>query len=507
MLASGARAAGAPLIRVALIALLLLPLALVSAFAGVGPLDDCARREAPLPPCNVWASRPPTGPANEVHIAVNPLDPRHLLAVAKDYSLGANGDCRPGGAWHVGSASYVTFDGGLTWSVARVPAPYPNGGAEPSPLAWKCGSDPVAMFGPDGTAYYLVLNFQYAGARQASIAVARSPDGGLTWPASDIRVVHTSGGDDKEWGAVGNDGTVHVVWTDVNNGRIYYARSLPGWTFETPRVLATAGFGNPAVTVDTGPSGEVYVVWRDGGSIKFVRSADFGASFGSVRVAFTTSPYEQSVAPRLPFMPQLAVDDSPASPFAGSVYVVWPRATGVGDADAYLAYSRDGGATWSAHVRVSDDASARRQVMPTVAVAPNGRVDVAWLDQRLSPTLDFWTAFLAQSTDGGASFLPNRQAQEVPLFEEWSYHQDGSIFIGDYIGVASTDAHAYPIFPGNGPERAGALAPLQMRRADAYVAVLDSRALQVAPAPGAQAAAYPSVEVPDDALPAIGGPH
>lgn len=472
---------GGPHIRIALVALLVLvPSALLApAFAAVSPLDDCTTREAPLPPCNVWASRPPTGPANELHIAIDPTDAQHILAVAKDYSLGSNSDCRPGGAYHVGSASYVTFDGGLTWDVARVPAPYPNGGAEPSPLAYKCGSDPVAMFGPDGTAYYLVLNFQYAGGRQASIAVARSADGGLSWPASEIRILHVSGGDDKEWGAVGKDGAVHVVWVDVNNGAIYYARSNPAtWTFTAPIVLATAGGGNPAVTVDTGPNNEVYAVWRSSGSILFRKSLDGGATWQTTRTAFTTSAYDFGGPPRLPFMPQIAVDDSPTSPYSGSLYVTWPRATGA-EADVYLAYSRDGGATWSAQIKVSDDASGRRQAMPTVGVAPNGRVDVAWLDQRLTPSADLWTAFIAHSTNGGATWSANRQAQELPLDQAWSFHQDGSIFIGDYIGIASSDAYAYPIFPGNGLDRLDGLTPAQLRRADAYVGVVPTDGLAV----------------------------
>ncbi|HEV8361360.1 MAG TPA: hypothetical protein VGR28_12995 [Candidatus Thermoplasmatota archaeon] len=506
--------------RAALLALALVVPALAAAAALPPPSDpgqvqltsDLCARPAPLPPCNLWASRLPLGPANEVHIAVNPLNPQHLLAVAKDYGLGANGDCRPAGALHVASASYVTKDGGATWSVGRVPAPYPNGGAQPSPLPWLCGSDPVAAFGPDGTAYYILLNFQYTGGRKATIAVARSPDGGLTWPASDIRMLHTASGDDKEWGAVDSSGRVHVVWTDTGNGRILYSRSDAAFNFEAPRQLAIGGGGNPAVTVAAGPGGEVYVVWRDGGAIRFTRSLDGGATFAPVRVAFSTTPYDAGGPPRFPFMPQIAVDRNPASPFAGRIYVTWPDARN-GDSDVYMASSGDRGDSWTAATRVDDfPLPQRRQVLPTVSVAPNGRVDVAWMDQRLGASIpaqqfaqDLFHAFASHSVDGGATWSANRLVSEVPLVSSFSHHQDGSVFIGDYMGIASTDDFAYPIFPGNGVDRlAQGLGPDDFARADAYTAPVGTAGLVPDALARAPAGIVGSIEVGE--LQALAGP-
>lgn len=450
------------------------------------------------------------GPANEVHIAANPLDPQHVLVVAKDYGLGSNGDCRPSGQFHVASASYVTKDGGQTWSTARVPAPYPNGGAEPSPLPWKCGSDPVAAFGADGTAYYILLNFQYTGGRKGTIAVAKSPDGGITWPASGIRVLHTSSGDDKEWGAVDKSGRVHVVWADLSAGRVMYARSDPAFNFEGARSLSGIGSGNPAVVVATGPADELYVVWRDGSAIKLARSLDRGATFEPTRIAFTTQPYEGSGPPRMPFMPQLAVDDNPASPFAGRIYVTWPDRR-LGDSAVFTASSGDGGLTWTAATRVDDNpVASKRQVMPTVSVAPGGRVDIAWLDERLDPgnalvgTLlgegGTFTAWTSSSANGGAAWSANRLVSEVPLVASWSRHQDGSMFIGDYIGIASTDDAAWPAWPSNGVERLQQGLPSdKFMRADAYTAPVRDLALLPLQAASLEPT-WPSVVVGDAPL-------
>lgn len=499
-----------PLALLALAAATLVPL---GALAGIGisgasPLAAssgegdgilCELRGASPVPCNYWASRLPMGPSNEVHVAVNPLDPNHLLVVGKDYGLGSYNGCRPSGAWHVASSSYVTFDGGATWTTARVPAPYPLGGGSPSPLPYVCGSDPVAAFGPDGTAYYILLNFDYVGPRHGAIGVAKSPDGGRTWPASGVRLLHTSGGDDKQWGAVDAAGRVHVVWSDLSQGRVLYSRSDASFAFSTPRVLFTIGGGNPGVLVVPGVDNEVYVVWRDSSSIKFMKSADGGATFAPARVAFATTPYETGGPPRLPFMPQAAIDTGADSPFRGRIYVTWPDAR-LGDSSVWMSSSGDDGATWTLPKRVDDNTVAnKRQVLPTVSVAPNGRVDVAWMDERVGAQVTGvympFSAFSSSSLDAGASWAANTMVSEVPLNAYWSPHQDGSVFIGDYMGIASTNEAAWPTFPGNGLDRAGVLPPDKLDRADAYVA----RVPGGAPAADAQApiGVLPSVEVGD----------
>lgn len=54
--------------------------------------------------------------------------------------------------------------------------------------------------------------------------------------------------------------------------------------------------------------------------------------------------------------------------------------------DVMFARSVNGGLTWNAPVRINDDSTQTAwQWFGTMSVAPNGRIDVVWLDTRDNP--------------------------------------------------------------------------------------------------------------------------
>jgi hypothetical protein len=419
-------------------------------------------------PVTYRASAPPFGPANEVHVAVNPLDEKHLLVVAKDYSHGSYDGCAQysGGEYHVGSASYVTKDGGLSWTRTRVPAPYPVGGS-PSPLPWKCTSDPVAMFGPDGTAYYLLLNYDYSGpngSRMGAIGVARSPDGGETWPESDIRVLSYRVDDDKEWGVVDSDGRVHVTWVHYLSRTVKYRRTTTDFELvDTEIEMGSLGIGNPAPQVGVGPGDLVYVFWRSGDSIIFRKSSDNGASFGPPTTAFTVDRYYYSYPPRFPFMPAMVVDNNPDSDYTGRIYLTWLDEDGPASSNVYMRYSDDEGENWSSSILVDENIDPdMRSVMPAISLSQKGHVDIAWM-QEVSDTNIFY-AYAARSYDGGDNWDRQGEISDQPVEADHSYHQDGSSFVGDYIGSASTRCAIWVAHPETHQPH-----PLARKRTDAFL--------------------------------------
>ena len=97
----------------------------------------------------------------------------------------------------------------------------------------------------------------------------------------------------------------------------------------------------------------------------------------------------------------------------GTILVAWEDDRN-GNLDIYLSWSADGGLTWGdalpdTDVRVDDDAGGATQSDPSVAVGPDGSVCVVWRDWR-SGNAD---AYFARSTDGGRSFASNVRVDDA----------------------------------------------------------------------------------------------
>ena len=110
-------------------------------------------------------------------------------------------------------------------------------------------------------------------------------------------------------------------------------------------------------------------------------------------------------------------------------------------ADIVVQRSTDNGVTWTDPVAINDD-NPRDQYTnfyPQLDVAPNGRVDVIWQDNREQ------TDYLVEvrytySTDGGATWAPNMGVtdQKIDFYPGISFNSD----IRQPPGVASTNAFA-----------------------------------------------------------------
>jgi hypothetical protein len=132
-------------------------------------------------------------------------------------------------------------------------------------------------------------------------------------------------------------------------------------------------------------------------------------------------------------LPEIAVDRT-----TGAVYLVWQDAPAAGVPDAVmLVRSLDGGASWSAPV-VVNGAPQAAAFTPSVAVAADGTVGVMYYDLRDARSTDpdtfRVTAWLATSRDRGATWSDEALSQPFDLRP--ALLQD-VYFLGDYQGLTA----------------------------------------------------------------------
>ena len=236
----------------------------------------------------------------------------------------------------------------------------------------------------------------------------------------------------------------------------------------SPPVRVSSGDANAAEpAIAAALDGSVYVAWVNHGA----------NSQADVMISHFTSDGEIQGAPvRVNSQPGVATawrGDPPTVVIAPdeSVLVGWTERvkSESGQAtDLYLSSSRDHGQTFGAPVKVNDDPKPAVHGMHSLAVARDGRVYMAWLDERnVSPVKDMnmdakaaghhmesnRDVFVAASTNGGRSFARNQRmaTNACPCCKTaLATTPDGRVYLswrqvlpGDFrhIAVASSSDH------------------------------------------------------------------
>lgn len=375
------------------------------------------------------------GAQNEVAIAIAPDDPANVVVAAHDYRSNFK---------HIGV--WTSPDGGRTF----------KGGPLAGIGAYGFEGDPAVAAHRNGVFY---LSYVDHGPGANRVAVARSDDGGGTWPRVGVVVDHPTSDfplEDKPYLAVDDtggpfDGTVYVTWvrfSEFGESSIFCARSTDGGaSFEQPVRIDRRGPVTGPVPV-VGPGGELYLAWRAGNRLRFSRSHDGGVTFTGARDVADAIPLPNPLpgaAFRVSSFPTLAVDRS-GGPHHGTLYLAWADKVGLGSGpDVLLRRSANQGTTWSPAVRVSDDVTGSYQFFPWMCVGHDGVVHIVFHDQRESPHSPRYHTTLACSLDGGSTFERNLRLSD----EETDTSLDPvflGTFIGDYIGIAASPLAVYPVW-------------------------------------------------------------
>lgn len=402
------------------------------------------------------------GPQSETFITINPSQPKTLAAGSNEI-------------FRLPMRGYFSPDGGASWGGVDLPLP-PAIGTN----GIDFGSDPTLAFDTSGNLFYgyIVVFFgNGSGIKGTEMAVARSTDGGKTYPS--VSFFSFEGGsnhfNDKPMITTDTNPSspfrdnVYIAWDAASGGStgggIRVASSSDhGATFTITRADNPSGPGrsigtSPAV----GPNGELYVAWNDYAAnvIAINRSFDGGKTWDQQRtVSAKVAPFDIGVPAesfrRALVYPSLGVDRS-TSPHRGRLYCSWMDLTPAGTTDIFLSFSDDRGSTWSQPESVADQLGFPiDRFNHWLSVDPvTGEVNISFYDTRNDTTgFRYMTdVYFTQSKDGGASWLsPNLRVTTASSNE----HDCNGVFPcqginygnqqGDYEGLVSYGGISYPIW-------------------------------------------------------------
>lgn len=410
---------------------------------------------------NVDASNEDT-PQSETSITVDPNNPNDVVG-------GSNEIVR------LPMRAYFSSNGGKSFGAVDLPLPPPatTNGAD-------FGSDPGVAFDTHGDVYfsYIVVFFNrtFGSIQGTEVAVAKSTDGGRTWPHATFFNFNSGSGkfNDKPMIAVDTNpaspfrDSVYVAWDNasLNAGKssshnaLVFSRSTDGGaTFSTP-IAVNSLTGGPSSVIGAdpfvGPNGEVYVAWHDvqNNRIMVNSSLDGGASFGqATTIAPTVTPFAVAIAPQASrgalVYPACGSDESNGV-HRGTLYCSWMDETTSDGTDIFVARSTDHGAHWTTPLRINDDPQAvvQDQFNQWLSVDPvTGAVDLSWNDPRNDPADTKTDVFFTSSTDGGVTFAPNVKITTAMSDESAANpFADAGNQYGDYEGIAAFGGTAHPIW-------------------------------------------------------------
>jgi hypothetical protein len=339
--------------------------------------------------------------ANEPSLAIDPNDRDNIVIGWRQFNTVTNNFRQAGYGY--------TTNGGQTWTFPGV--------IEPGIFR----SDPVLDYDIDGNFYYNSLS---TNGGDYWCKVFKSSTGGSTWNNG----VFAQGGD-KQWMIIDKtdgpgEGYIYSFWTS------FYSTCYPG--FFTRSTDGGVSFGNcttipnePAWgTLTVGSNGNLYVAGTDGFSPDFLFAKSTNAQISGQTVTWDSysivsldGSITYGIGPNpdgLGGQTQIAIDTS-GGLYQGNLYLLCSvaRNSSSDPCDVMFARSTNDGVSWSSPIKVnSDPGTSAYQWFGTMSVAPNGRIDVVWLDTRDHPGTYLSILYYSYSTDAGSTWSENEQLSD-----------------------------------------------------------------------------------------------
>ena len=274
----------------------------------------------------------------------------------------------------------------------------------------------------------------------------RSIDGGRSW----TKLAPGTGGD-RQWFTIDNSnssghGFQYQCWSTGGNnygGRQFSRSTDGGFTWMNPIFLPNSPvWGTPDVDAD----GNLFI-----GGFSFDTRQIWSLRSSDARNAAVTPTFDRVVNVSLGGN-ILAGESINPEGITGQIFVAADRSGGATNNNIYMlssprrfgatngsdvmfVRSTDGGQSYS-HLPINDDPinQSKWHWFGTLSVAPNGRIDVVWLDTRNAANNTDSQLFYSYSLDGGSTWSPNVAVSES--FNPFLGYPNQNK-IGDYITIVS----------------------------------------------------------------------
>jgi hypothetical protein len=388
-----------------------------------------------------------TSARSESAIRVNYFNPQKIIGASNNISSSGR------------QAMFFSSNGGVSWGQTLLPLVTGD----------SFQSDPTVEWTSDGTAWSTTIGIN-AAQTVLTMRSYKSTDGGATWTFD----ATFSGGltnNDKQMMWTDHSATspfkdnVYVIW-HPGLPAVVARRTGPTGSWQTPVQVSHAETTGTAIGSDikTNANGDVFGFYPDTGSrgIYVVKSTNGGVSFATpVKIATTGGSFQ--IAIPADASRQLLVYTAGGAYSNGTknnVYVVWndlsldsgctsgggpgTSATSTCKTRVFFSRSTNGGTTWSAPVKINNQAGLNDQFFPWLVVDPtNGKVSVTYYDTVGDSTRKAVNIYYQSSTDDGVTWSAPFKVTTATTNETTAGADSGNQF-GDYANLDGINGTFFP---------------------------------------------------------------
>lgn len=388
---------------------------------------------------NVRISGAQTSDRSESDIRINFLNPNQVIAGSNN--IGGSGL----------QGQYYSSNGGSTWGQTTLPLTTGD----------SFHSDPTVDWRSDGSAWASTIGINSTGT-SLKMRAYKSTTGGSSW-TFDSTFSGTQTSADKQMYWIDHSSTstfrnsMYACW---HNGTPQYVnRRTATGSWGTPLLVSGAETTGTAIGCDikSNSSGDVFVFWPTTGNRRIIvrKSTNGGVSYGAAVVVRTMYDSYDIGIPSFANRRALIYTSGGAYRTAtkNNVYVAWTDLSGATGCTTaanepgtnaasscktriWFSRSTDGGATWSAAVRINNQASLNDQFNQALAVDEStGRIAIIYYDTVGDATRKKTNVYYQTSSNDGSTWSAAVKVTTAQTDETVAGANSGNQY-GDYNAVS-----------------------------------------------------------------------